>query len=119
MHMVYKALLMTTLATGGSAFAEEQRTNDFPTTDRVEFVLECMNRNGGEQQYIYKCSCAIDEIAKAYKYDDYVEASMVARYRTMGGERNAVFRDPDSMKKLNKDYNTVLTEARKTCGLKN
>ncbi len=44
---------------------------------------------------------------------------MVARYRTMGGERNAVFRDPDSMKKLNKDYNTVLTEARKTCGLKN
>jgi len=118
MHMLYRVLLLTTLAASGSAFAEEQRINDFPTTDRVEFVLECMNRNGGEQQFIYKCSCAIDEIAKSYKYDDYVEASMVARYRTMGGERNAVFRDPDNMKKLSKDYATVMAEARKTCGLK-
>ncbi|MGB7988288.1 MAG: hypothetical protein WCF44_02765 [Candidatus Methylophosphatis roskildensis] len=118
MSMLQKSLLLTVLASlGNPGWAEETRVNDFPTTDRVEFVLECMNRNGGEQQYIYKCSCEIDEIAKAYKYDDYVEAATVARYRNFGGERIGVFRDPDGMKKLNKDYSEVRAAARKTCGL--
>lgn len=118
MSIVHKSLLLTVLASLASAtLAEETRVNDFPTTDRVEFVFECMNRNGGEQQYIYKCSCEIDEIAKVYKYDDYVEAATVARYRNFGGERIGVFRDPDGMKKLSKDYNEVLAAARKTCGL--
>jgi len=118
MSMLRKVLLLTILATPGAlAWADEARVNDFPTTDRVEFVLECMNRNGGEPQYIYKCSCEIDEIAKVYKYDDYVEAATVARYRNFGGERIGIFRDPDEMKKLNKDYTAVLASARKTCGL--
>ncbi len=118
MRMLHKTLLLAVLASLGTvARGEETRANDFPTTDRVEFVLECMNRNGGEPQYIYKCSCAVDEVAKAYKYDDYVEAATVARYRNAGGERTGIFRDPDEMKKLNKDYTAVLASARKTCGL--
>lgn len=119
MQMLFKTLLLASFtAAAQAADAEAARANDFPTTDRVEFVLECMNKNGGEPQFIYKCSCEIDEIAKVYKYDDYVEAATVARYRNMGGERTGVFRDPDNMKKINKDYTTVLAEARKTCGLK-
>lgn len=118
MSMLRNSLLLTVLASVGAvAWAEDNRANDFPTTDRVEFVLECMNRNGGEPQFIYKCSCAVDEVAKAYKYDDYVEASTVARYRNAGGERTSIFRDPDGMKKLNKDYTAVLAAARKTCGV--
>lgn len=122
MSMVRNVVLPTILASlAAAAGAQQNRTeirpNDFPTADRVEFVLECMKRNGGEPQFIYKCSCAIDEIAKAYKYDEYVEAATVARYRNFGGERTGVFRDSDEMKKLNKDYNTALDAARKTCGL--
>lgn len=118
MSMLHKMLLSTILATLATTVgAEQTRANDFPTVDRVEFVLECMNRNGGEPQFIYKCSCAVDEIAKVYKYDDYVEAATVARYRSFGGERTAVFRDSDEVKKLNKDYTAVLAAARKTCGL--
>ena len=118
MSMLHKGLMLTVLAGLGTvAWPQETRVNDFPTNDRVEFVLECMNRNGGEPQYIYKCSCEIDEIAKAYKYDEYVEAATVARYRNFGGERTGVFRDPEDMKKLNKDYAAVLAAARKTCGL--
>lgn len=118
MSMLQKCMALSVLASlGNLAWADETRPNDFPTTDRVEFVLECMNRNGGEPQYIYKCSCEVDEIAKVYKYDDYVEAATVARYRNAGGERTGIFRDPDNMKKLNKDYTAVLAAARKTCGL--
>lgn len=119
MQMLFKTLLLASFAaTTHAANAEPARVNDFPTTDRVEFVLECMNKNGGEPAFIYKCSCEIDEIAKVYKYDDYVEAATVARYRNMGGERMNVFRDPDGLKKVTKDYTSVLAEARKTCGLK-
>lgn len=118
MWMPRKMLLTTILATLASmGRAEEPRENDFPTADRVEFVLECMKRNGGEPEFIYKCSCEIDEIAKIYKYDAYVEAATVARYRNFGGERTGVFRDSDEVKKLNKDYTAVLAAARKTCGL--
>lgn len=92
--------------------------NDFPTTDRVEYVLECMRNNGGKQEYIYKCSCAIDGIAKKYSYDEYVEASTAARYRTLGGERGAAFRDPEDLQKIAKKYKSVQDDVNKTCGVR-
>lgn len=110
------ALMLPALLSTPNVWADN-KVNDFPTTDRVEFVLECMNKNGGEQQFIYKCSCMIDEIAKVYKYDDYVEAATVSRYREMGGERMGEFRDPDSMKDASKKYRAVFADAGKTCGL--
>lgn len=29
--------------------------NDFPTTSRVEYVIECMKTHGGKYEYLYKC----------------------------------------------------------------
>ena len=69
-------------------------SNDYPTSGRVEFVLECMQRNAGKQEFLYKCACVIDEIAQKYSYDDFVEASTAARYQSLGGERGGLFRDP-------------------------
>jgi hypothetical protein len=63
--------------------------NDFPTTSRVEYVLECMKDHGGKYEYLYKCSCAIDQIASRLKHDDYVEASTASRHQSLGGERGA------------------------------
>jgi hypothetical protein len=92
--------------------------NNFPTTDRVEYVLECMKNNGGKQEYLYKCSCAIDRIAQQLPYEEYVEASTALRYQSLGGERGAVFRDPDDVKKIAKKYKTIQSDANKACHLR-
>lgn len=87
----------------------------YPTADRVEYVLECMKNNGGSYAYLYKCSCAIDAVAAQLPYEDYVEASTVARYQTMGGERAGLFRDPESMKLMAKRYRTINAAAKQAC----
>jgi hypothetical protein len=89
--------------------------NDFPTTDRVEYVLECMKNNAGKQEYLYKCSCVIDRIAGQLKYKDYVEMSTAQRYQSLGGERGAVFRDPQDVKKAAKTYKSIEDAAQKSC----
>jgi hypothetical protein len=89
--------------------------NDFPTHDRVEYVLECMKNNGGKQEYLYKCSCVIDRIAGKLKYEEYVEISTAQRYQNLGGERGAVFRDPQNVKAEAKKYKSIQDEANKAC----
>src|SRR5258708_36381498 len=68
----YVALALAVLA--GGAPAQAAAVHDYPTVDRVEFVLECMQKNAGKQEFLYKCASVIDEIAKQYTYDDFVEA---------------------------------------------
>lgn len=89
----------------------------YPTVDRVEYVLECMKNNGGSHEFLYKCSCAIDAIAEVLSYEDYVDASTVARYQTLGGERGGLFRDPEGMKVLAKRYRTLHAEVKSSCGV--
>lgn len=110
--MKHPILLLAALASPAMALA-----HDYPTVDRVEYVVECMKANGGEHQYLYKCSCVIDAVAKQMSYDDYVEGSAVARYQGMGGERMGLFRDADSAKDMAKKYRTVLGNAKKECGV--
>src|SRR6267378_4700533 len=88
------ALALAVLARGAAAPAQAANVHDYPTVERVEYVLECMQRNAGRQEFLYKCACVIDEIAKQYAYDDFVEASTAARFQSLGGERGGVFRDP-------------------------
>ena len=66
------------------------QANDFPTADRVEFVLECMrDHKGVEFELLNKCSCTIDRLAALYKYDDFVEAQTMAKAVTIAGERGS------------------------------
>jgi|SRR5689334_18647338 hypothetical protein len=90
---------------------------DYPTVDRVEFVLECMHRNEGKQEFLYKCSCVIDELAQKYSYDEFVEASTAARYQTLGGERGGEFRDPPKTRESAKRYLQARSEAMKHCAV--
>ncbi|HEU4358111.1 MAG TPA: hypothetical protein VFR54_06615 [Xanthobacteraceae bacterium] len=103
-------LLLTMMAAPLAANA-----HDYPTSGRVEYVLECMQKHAGKGEYLYKCSCAVDEIAKALPYDDFVSTSTALRYQTLGGERGAEFRDPGSVKAMANKLKAIQTAADKAC----
>lgn len=104
-----------------SLLAEESHhvpRNDYPTTARVEYVQECIAKNGGNLSDLYKCSCAIDWMADHLTYDDFVEAGTFARYATLPGEGGGEFRDPDRAKEQAKLYRNLESAAYRACGLK-
>jgi len=101
----------------GIALAQGGGTKAYPTVDRVEYVLECMQKNDGKHEFLYKCACVIDEIAQKYAYDDFVEASTAARYQSLAGERGGVFRDPPQVREMGKRYLQIRGDAMKHCGV--
>jgi len=90
---------------------------DYPTADRVQYVLECMYRNGGSSVYVYKCSCVIDVIAKKYMYDEWINTSTIARYQSLPGEGGGVFRDTEENRSAAKRYREVEADADKMCNV--
>ena len=121
---MFPALLSLALlgAVSASAVANEPaantKINDFPTTTRVEYVLECMQKHNRDYEYFYKCSCVIDDIAKNVDYNEFNEISTATRYARLGGERGSVFRDPKEVKRMSKKYKTLETNANKACFVK-
>jgi hypothetical protein len=91
--------------------------HDYQTAARVEYVQECMVRNGGEIAFLYKCSCAIDRIAKDLTYDDFVEMGTLVHNASLGGERAGVFRDSDDVREKAKKYRAIEAAAFKSCGV--
>jgi hypothetical protein len=59
--------------------------SDYPTAARAEFVFACMATNGGNQEALQHCSCAIDVIASVLPYDNYEKAETVLRMRRSAG----------------------------------
>ena len=113
-HRVALAVSVS-MAIAGAAAAQGAGAHNYPTVDRVEFVLECMQRNAGKQEFLYKCACVIDEIARKLSYDDFVEASTAARYQSLAGERGGLFRDPPQTRDTAKRYLQVQGAAMKRC----
>ncbi|HWM42170.1 MAG TPA: hypothetical protein VNP36_07020 [Burkholderiales bacterium] len=114
----YVALALAMSVTGvGSVPAGAAAGHDYPTADRVEFVLECMQKNAGKQEFLYKCACVIDEIARHYTYDDFVEAATAARFQGLGGDRGGLFRDPPKTRETAKRYLQVQNDAMKRCAV--
>jgi len=91
------------------------RAHDYPTSGRVEYVLECMQKHESKYEYLYKCSCAIDHIAKEMPYDDYVAMSAALRNQSLAGERGALFRDPAPVKDMANKYKALQASANKAC----
>ncbi|MDF3833287.1 hypothetical protein P3W85_10055 [Cupriavidus basilensis] len=110
-------LAASAMMPAGAQTQQDQPANNYPTTARVEYVGECMAKNGGAQAYLYKCACAIDQIAARLPYDDYVESSTFARYATLGGEGGAIFRDPEYGKNAARRYRGIQEEALHACGI--
>lgn len=94
------------------------RADEFPTTARVEYVLECMKNHAGKYEYLYKCSCAIDQIAKQAPFEEYVEIATAQRNQSLGGQRGAEFRDPANVKDMAKKYRSIEERANEACFIK-
>jgi hypothetical protein len=91
--------------------------HDYPTQARVEYVNDCIARHGGKLSHVYQCSCAIDRIADALSYEDFVEASTFARYSGLPGEGGGIFRDSDQAQAKAKLFREVEKKAYSSCGL--
>ena len=109
--------VLTCLLSSAGPVRSDPAPHDYPTQARVEYVYECIAKNGGKQATLYQCSCAIDRIAAALSYDDYVEAATIVKYATLPGEGGGIFRDPEQGKKKAKQYREIEMQAWKACGL--
>jgi len=109
-------LLLVPLSTALAA-APAAQVDDFPTSGRVEYVLECMQKHDGKYEYLYKCSCVVDRIAKALRYDDYVAMSVALRNQSLAGERGGEFRDEASVRNMASKYKEIEAGANKACAV--
>ncbi|HJV25839.1 MAG TPA: hypothetical protein VJ673_09130 [Aromatoleum sp.] len=111
--------LLCTLACGlvpWAPAAVAATANDYPTLDRVEYVLGCArDAHGPAQENIYKCTCMIDSIAQRLPYDQYVEYSTSANALSIGGERGETMRSYTAGKEMASKFRAMQAEARKAC----
>ncbi|WP_459992520.1 hypothetical protein [Methylosoma difficile] len=94
-------------------------TNDFPTRDRVEYVLNCVAQHGG-LTYIsqYACGCKIDKIAEKMTFSEYEAAKTFTYLKSTPGDAGGVFRDPTQSKDLRKKLKEAEEYAEKNCFVK-
>lgn len=99
--------------------AQAVATNDFPTRERVDYVLECVAKHGG-LSYInqYACGCKIDKIAEKFSFADYDAARTFVQMQKAPGESGAAFRDAKQSKDLRTKLKEVDAEAEKACFVK-
>ncbi|MFO1318727.1 MAG: hypothetical protein U1F52_03850 [Burkholderiales bacterium] len=113
-HDVLRGSTLAVMLTWGAGTAVQ--ANDFPTSERVEFVLECMRDHPGpEFEMVHKCACALDAIAETLTYDQYVAASTVSKAVTIAGERGGALRDNEKAQDEARAYRSLYREARKRC----
>ncbi len=93
--------------------------NDFPTRDRVEYVLNCVAQHGG-LSYInqYACGCKIDKIAEKLTFSEYEAAKTFSYLKSTPGDAGGVFRDPAQSKDLRKRLKEADEYAEKGCFVK-
>ncbi|QPK65243.1 hypothetical protein IVG45_10070 [Methylomonas sp. LL1] len=93
--------------------------NDYPTRDRVDYVLECVAKHGG-LSYInqYACGCKIDKIAEQLSFAEYESARTFVQMQKTPGEAGAPFRDPEHSKDLRSKLKDADAAAEKACFVK-
>ena len=90
--------------------------NDYPTSARVEYVLDCMNRQGGQSyNTLYACVCTIDKIAAKMPYKRYEYAQTMSVMIKTPGEKGGAFRDAPGARGLVKEYKSLLESTEANC----
>jgi len=90
--------------------------HDFPTNERVQFVLECMREHPGpEFEMVQKCSCALDRIAEQLSFDDFITASTLAKAASIAGERGGALRNNESAQADASRYRDLYDSVRTKC----
>lgn len=91
----------------------------YTTLIRVEFVLECMREHPGTQyEMMSKCSCVLDQMAKKYSAEAFVEARTTAQAITIAGERGSALRDNEQAHEQARAYRENLATAKSDCFLR-
>ena len=89
---------------------------DYPTLDRVDHVLTCMKRNGGQNvDNLWRCSCEIDVIAQHLSQQDFDTARTYQIYKNMPGEKGGIFRDGADAEKAVGKLEQARKDAEKRC----
>lgn len=93
--------------------------NEYPTRDRVDYVLKCVAKHGG-LTYIsqYACGCKIDKIAEKLSFNEFEAATTFGFMRKTPGENGGAFRDPKQSKSLKKRLKEANDYAEKNCFVK-
>ena len=112
MNKLLRCCLLLALPLLGAAAS----ANDFPTSQRVLYVEECMRDHPGPHfEMVNKCSCALDTLAKEIKYEEYVGMSTVVNAMSIGGERGGSMRDNETVKPQVKRYRDLQAKVQKAC----
>lgn len=121
--------ILTIIALAACATTEEKtpeqaqpqtvKVNDYPTRDRVEYVLNCVAQHGG-LTYItqYACGCKLDKIAEKLSFAEFEAARTFSMLKSTPGEAGGVFRDPQQSKDLRKQLKEAEAHAEKQCFVK-
>ena len=95
------------------------KVNDFPTRDRVEYVLNCVAQHGGLTFITqYACGCKVDKIAEKMTFAEYEAAKTFSMLKSTPGEAGGIFRDPKQSKDLRKQLKDAEAWAEKQCFVK-
>ncbi|MEE9345998.1 MAG: hypothetical protein V3U88_10380 [Methylococcales bacterium] len=93
---------------------------DYPTLATVEYVIECMNRKGGQNYTnLYQCTCQFDRFSEQMSYDQYSQAVVFRNLKSMPGETGAVFRDPPQAKIMRNKLKDAQKQAKQACEISN
>ena len=65
---------------------------DYPTAAVADYVLGCVEANGGARDALERCACSIDVIGTLLPYEGYEEAETFLSLGQVVGERGAMFR---------------------------
>ncbi|MGC2202221.1 MAG: hypothetical protein WA633_19050 [Stellaceae bacterium] len=111
--MALFSLFMLTLS-AGTGWANG---NDYPTSERADYVIGCMAANGNTREALLKCSCAIDTIASLMPYSRYEQAETALSLQAGGGVggRVGLFRDPPQIKAVIEELRRAQAEANLQC----
>ena len=111
------SLFVTALAAmGGLLQAAPAAAYDYPTAERVNYVMACMRDNPGPHyEMINKCSCAIDALARDVSLDDFVAMSTATNATTIGGERGSYIRDSEELQAQIRKFRELQSTAKKGC----
>ena len=90
--------------------------NDYPTRDRVEYVMNCLQMIGEyTMDELQTCSCRLDTVASAMSFETYGYAVTYNRNKRMTGEKGGVFRDNESGKMFSKELKAAEETAKGQC----
>lgn len=90
--------------------------HDYPTTDRVTWVQNCMQEHPGHYfEMVNKCSCTIDRIAREVSYDDFTTMNTAVNASSIGGERGGSLRASDTVQQRVRQYRALQKQAKAAC----